>query len=41
MILAYTPEEWDIDDLILMPAKRKTTKSQPRRAKQGAGALAG
>jgi acid stress-induced BolA-like protein IbaG/YrbA len=41
MILAYTPEEWDIDDLILMPAKGKTAKSNPRRAKQSAGALAG
>jgi acid stress-induced BolA-like protein IbaG/YrbA len=41
MILAYTPEEWDIDDLFLMPAKRKTVRSRPRRAKQNVRALAG
>jgi acid stress-induced BolA-like protein IbaG/YrbA len=41
MILAYTPEEWDIDDLIVMPAKRKTVKSYSRRPKQSAGVLAG
>jgi len=36
MLLAYTPDEWNIDGLTEVPARRKTTAGKPAARKQPA-----